>query len=106
MVYCYATVQLPGSEGGKTSFSERRSRRRTALFHGRNGFFHRKRALRSRVPRRRWFKENVTMIDFDEELKKYVPSMEISEAEEAVLSREISDAADVIERILQEKKEL
>jgi|GEM_PF-47445 hypothetical protein len=50
-------------------------------------------------------KEN-TMIDFDEELKKYVPSMEISEAEEAVLSREISDAADVIERILQEKKEL
>ena len=44
------------------------------------------------------------MIDFDEELKKYVPS--ISEAEEAVLSREISDAADVIERILQEKKEL
>lgn len=47
-----------------------------------------------------------TMIDFDEELKKYVPSMEISEAEEAVLSREIMDAADVIERILQERKEL
>ena len=46
------------------------------------------------------------MIDFDEELKKYVPSMEISEAEEAVLSREITDAADVIERILQERKEL
>lgn len=52
------------------------------------------------------YKRRNTMIDFDEELKKYVPSMEISEAEEAVLSREISDAADVIERILQEKKEL
>ena len=46
------------------------------------------------------------MIDFDEELKKYTPNMEISEAEEAVLSREITDAADVIERILQERKEL
>ncbi len=46
------------------------------------------------------------MIDFEEELKKFAPSMEISEAEEAVLSRDITDAADVIERILQEKKEL
>ena len=46
------------------------------------------------------------MIDFDEELKKYTPNMEISEAEEAVLSHEITDAADVIERILQERKEL
>ena len=46
------------------------------------------------------------MIDFDEELKKYTPNMEICEAVEAFLSREITDAADVIERILQERKEL
>ncbi|MBO6065257.1 MAG: hypothetical protein J6P36_02440 [Lachnospiraceae bacterium] len=46
------------------------------------------------------------MINFDEELAKYCPSLEISQAEEAVLSREIIDVADIIEKILQDKKEL
>lgn len=46
------------------------------------------------------------MINFEEEMARFSPSLEISQAEEAILSREIVDVADIIERILQEKKEL
>ena len=49
---------------------------------------------------------DVDMINFDEEIARFSPSLEISQAEEAILSREIVDVADIIERILQEKKEL
>lgn len=44
------------------------------------------------------------MIDFEEEIAKFSPSLEISQAEEAVMSRELIDVADIIEKILQEKK--
>lgn len=44
------------------------------------------------------------MINFEEELAKFTPSLEISQAEEAILSQEMVDVADIIERILQEKK--
>lgn len=44
------------------------------------------------------------MIDFEEEIAKFSPSLEISQAEEAVMSRELVDVADIIEKILQEKK--
>jgi hypothetical protein len=50
-------------------------------------------------------REAETMINFDEEIAKYGPSLEISQAEEAVLSREIIDVADIIEKILQDKKD-
>ncbi len=46
------------------------------------------------------------MINFEEEIARFSPSLEISQAEEAILSREIVDVADIIERILQEKKDL
>lgn len=49
---------------------------------------------------------DVDMINFEEEIARFSPSLEISQAEEAILSREIVDVADIIERILQEKKEL
>ena len=45
------------------------------------------------------------MINFEEEIAKYGPSLEISQAEEAVMSREIIDVADIIEKILQDKKD-
>mgnify|MGYP003292776198 CR=1 FL=1 len=45
------------------------------------------------------------MINFEEEIAKYSPSLEITQAEEAVLSREIIDVADIIEKILQDKKD-
>ncbi len=44
------------------------------------------------------------MIDFEEEIAKFSPSLEISQAEEAVMSRELIDVADIIEKILQERK--
>ena len=50
-------------------------------------------------------REAERMINFDEEIAKYGPSLEISQAEEAVLSREIIDVADIIEKILQDKKD-
>ncbi len=45
------------------------------------------------------------MINFDEEIAKFSPSLEISQAEEAVMSRENIDLADILEKILQEKKD-
>lgn len=45
------------------------------------------------------------MINFDEEIAKYGPSMEISQAEEAVLASEMTDIGDIIEKILQDKKD-
>lgn len=51
------------------------------------------------------FREAFIMINFEEEIAKYGPSLEISQAEEAVLSREIIDVADIIEKILQDKKD-
>ena len=46
------------------------------------------------------------MINFEEEIAKYSPSLEISQAEEAVMSKEIVDVADIIEKILQDKKDI
>ena len=46
------------------------------------------------------------MINFEEEIAKYSPSLEITQAEEALLSREIIDVADIIEKILQDKKDV
>ena len=42
----------------------------------------------------------------EEEIAKYSPSLEITQAEEALLSREIIDVADIIEKILQDKKDV
>lgn len=46
------------------------------------------------------------MINFEEEIAKYSPSLEISQAEEAVMSKGIVDVADIIEKILQDKKDM
>ncbi len=44
------------------------------------------------------------MIDFDKELAKYQPSLEIDEAEEAIYKNDLTDLSDIIDRILKEKK--
>ncbi|MBQ1546785.1 MAG: hypothetical protein IIZ61_00175 [Lachnospiraceae bacterium] len=36
------------------------------------------------------------MIDFEEELKKYTPSMVVRESEEAIRSRELTDMTDIL----------
>jgi hypothetical protein len=46
------------------------------------------------------------MINFQEELKKFHPSLEIEEVEDAIYNRDLTDMADVvIEMMEKEKKE-
>ncbi len=40
------------------------------------------------------------MIDFDEELKNYEPSIEVREAEEAIYNRDLTDLTDVMQDLL------
>lgn len=45
------------------------------------------------------------MIDFDEEVQKFQPSLEIDEAEEAIFHNDLTDISDIIEIIVKGKKE-
>ncbi len=45
------------------------------------------------------------MIDFDEELKKFHPSLELDEAEEAITKHDLSDMIDVIVGVVKETQE-
>ena len=42
------------------------------------------------------------MIDFEEELKKFHPSLEVSETEEAIKSHDLSDMVDIIVDVVKE----
>ncbi|MCD8150394.1 MAG: hypothetical protein LUD01_03815 [Clostridiales bacterium] len=42
------------------------------------------------------------MIDFDEELKKFQPSMEIDDAEDAIYNRDLTDMMDILQEMLRE----
>lgn len=44
------------------------------------------------------------MIDFEEELKKFKPSMEIEDAEDAIYNRDMTDMMDVLQQMMQEVK--
>lgn len=43
------------------------------------------------------------MIDFEEELKKFQPSLEVEEAEEAIYSRDFTDMTDILMEMMREK---
>lgn len=43
------------------------------------------------------------MINFDEELKKFHPSLEVDEAEDVIESREMTDMLDILMAMLAEK---
>lgn len=45
------------------------------------------------------------MIDFEEELKKFHPSLEVEDAEEAIYNQDLTDAADVLIGLLKKEKE-
>ncbi len=45
------------------------------------------------------------MIDFEEELKKFHPSLEVEDAEDAIYDQDVTDAADVLVRMLKETKQ-
>lgn len=46
------------------------------------------------------------MIDFEEEIKKFTPSMEVEEAEDAIHRRDLTDMVDILKQITidQDKK--
>ena len=45
------------------------------------------------------------MINFEEELKKFHPSLEIEDAEEAIYNQDLTDMADVLVKMIKEIKE-
>ena len=45
------------------------------------------------------------MIDFEEELKKFHPSLEVEDAEDAIFNQDLTDMADVLVKIVKEAKE-
>ena len=45
------------------------------------------------------------MINFEEELKKFRPSMEVEDVEEAVRSHELTDMTDIMVEMLQRQKD-
>lgn len=40
------------------------------------------------------------MIDFDEEVKKFQPSLEVDDAEDAIYGNDTTDVTDVIDKIV------
>ncbi|MCI8726312.1 MAG: hypothetical protein HFG66_09400 [Hungatella sp.] len=45
------------------------------------------------------------MIDFEEELKRFKPSLEIEEAEDAIVKSDLTDMTDIMMELIKERKE-
>ena len=45
------------------------------------------------------------MINFEEELKKFHPSLEVEDAEEAIYNQDPTDAADLLVKMIKESEE-
>ena len=46
-----------------------------------------------------WYK---IMIDFDEDIKKFQPSLEVDDAEEAIYNNDVPDITDLIAKIMED----
>ena len=44
------------------------------------------------------------MIDFEEELKKFEPSMAIEEAQDSIYTRDLTDMMDILQEMLKESR--
>ena len=44
------------------------------------------------------------MIDFEEELKKFEPSKEVEDAEDAIYNRDLTDMMDILQEMLKESR--
>ena len=44
------------------------------------------------------------MIDLGEELKKFEPSMEVEDAEDAIYNRDLTDMMDILQEMLKESR--
>ena len=47
----------------------------------------------------------INMINFEEQLKNFKPSLEVEEAEQAIYNHELTDMTDVMQEMLQELKQ-
>ena len=45
------------------------------------------------------------MIDFEEELKKFKPSLEVEEAEEAIYTQDLTDMTDILREMMKEARQ-
>jgi len=45
------------------------------------------------------------MLNFEEELKKFKPSLEVEEAEGAIYDRDLTDMTDIMQEIMKEARE-
>ena len=45
------------------------------------------------------------MIDFEEELKKFHPRLEVEDAEDAIYNQDLTDVADILISMMKEVKE-
>ncbi|MBQ4530651.1 MAG: hypothetical protein IJA36_08610 [Lachnospiraceae bacterium] len=45
------------------------------------------------------------MINFEEELKKFHPSLEVEEAEEAIYNHDMTDMMDILREVMKESKD-
>ena len=46
------------------------------------------------------------MIDYEEELKKFEPCLDVTDAEEAIYDRELTDILDILQEMLRAKHNL
>lgn len=46
------------------------------------------------------------MINFEEELKKFHPSLEVEDAEDAIYNQDMTDMADLVVKVVKEAKSL
>ena len=44
------------------------------------------------------------MINYEEELKKFHPSLEVNEAEDAIYSRDLTDVTDILREMMKDEK--
>lgn len=44
------------------------------------------------------------MIDFEEELKKFKPSLEVEEVEEAIYNQDLTDMTDILREMMKEAR--
>ena len=51
------------------------------------------------------FGMEISMINFEEELAKFKPSLEISEAEEEIYNNDLTDVNDIIKELIEEVKD-
>lgn len=55
---------------------------------------------------RRTFPEwEIIMINFEEELKKFHPTLEVEDVEDAIYNQDVTDLADVLVKLVKDAKE-